>query len=402
MADFWRDTARGCVLFSVEECRLSCGFWIVAFEKSPLLRGIENNSLVVNLLRTQHIYVSTALGFRVVNMTPTKEMIAKKALELWEAEQYRRGCPELGDLTPEMEELRESGFLSVATSELMRSESQIDAQWKSYAEALEKPKQPERPENLAINGVPFDVDLACDSGFYVSGTSQSGKTNLAKLLVQKLIQSGIHVFVVDPSRAWTHDSPISDMVAVDTTITQYGWSGSTVFDVSALSTRFKVLFVNQLCKDIYEMHVNGYEQKEFIIFEEAQSYLPQGSMRLATRKASPCESIINLITTGANFNLRYGLISQFSSAVDKLAVKITQQRYIGATWEPNDTAYLKGFLGKTWAEKLKTLARGEFVYQCRGTTELIRTPRYGQIARAEGQLNFVYQYSPFLSTETFI
>lgn len=221
--------------------------------------------------------------------------------------------------------------------------------------------------------VPFDILLAVDSGFYVSGTSQSGKTNLAKHLVQQLIDKGIRCYVLDSSRAWTHDTPIKEILEVTTQTQQYIWQASTVFDISTLNARQKVLFVNQLCHDIYEMHLDGFIDKEFIIFEEAQTYLPQGCMRLATRKSNPLESVLDVVTVGANYGLRFGLITQFPALVDKPPVKITQQRYFGWTWERNDVNYVKAFIGKEWAAKLQSLQKGEFIYQCRDKTELIKT-----------------------------
>jgi hypothetical protein len=70
------------------------------------------------------------------------------------------------------------------------------------------------------------------------------------------------------------------------------------------------------------------------------------------------------------------LITQFPALVDKPPVKITQQRYFGWTWEKNDVAYVKAFLGKDWIAKLQSLQKGEFIYQCRDKTELIRTQEY--------------------------
>ena len=227
-----------------------------------------------------------------------------------------------------------------------------------------------------VSTVPFDVKLAVDSGFYVSGTSQSGKTNLAKLIVQRLIDNGIACYVMDASKAWTHDTPINNVVNVSEREKEYSWNDSLVFDISSLSSRHKVLFVNQFCHDIYKMHVEGYAMKEFIIFEEAQLYIPSGSLRLAIRRSSLCESVLDVVTVGANYGLRFGLITQFPALVDKPPVKITQQRYFGWTWERNDVAYIKAFIGKEWAAKLQSLQKGEFIYQCRDKTELIKTAVY--------------------------
>ena len=244
-----------------------------------------------------------------------------------------------------------------------------------------------------VSTVPFDVKLAVDSGFYVSGTSQSGKTNLAKLIVQRLIDNRIACYVMDASKAWTHDTPISNVVNVSERERRFEWRGNTVFDISALNTRHKVLFVNQFCHDLYKMHVDGYAMKEFIIFEEAQLYIPSGSLRLAIRRSSPCESVLDVVTVGANYGLRFGIITQFPALVDKPPIKITQQRYFGWTWERNDVAYIKAFLGKDWSVKLQSLQKGEFVYQCRDKTQLIKTAKYEACGTVETRFNFAYQAS---------
>ena len=56
-------------------------------------------------------------------------------------------------------------------------------------------------------------------------------------------------------------------------------------------------------------------------------------------------------------------------------------RAVGATWEPNDISYLRGFLGKEWAAKLQSLQKGEFIYECRDKTELIKTEVFGEHAK---------------------
>jgi hypothetical protein len=327
-------------------------------------------------------------------MTPDKKQILEKALEMWHEQHAREGDPSFAS-TPEYSELAESGFVSSAVSELMRSSDTISPEWKSYAEKFEKePKSENFEKKLEATEVPFDVGLACDSGFFISGTSQSGKTNLGKCIVQKLICHGITCYVLDPSRAWTHDTPTRKIVEVKTDRREYQWEGNTTFDISTLSARQKLLFVDTFCHDLYASHVAGCTAKEFVIFEECQLYVPQGSMRLAVRRPSPCENVLSLITTGANFNLRFGVVAQFSALVDKAAVKICGQKYIGSTWEPNDVSYLKGFLGKDWAAKLKTLNKGEFVYCCKGMTQLIKTPIFEPSIAPKAQFNFACQYTP--------
>ena len=80
-----------------------------------------------------------------------------------------------------------------------------------------------------------------------------------------------------------------------------------------------------------------------------------------------------LITVGANFNISFGLITQFAAEVSKLPVKATQQRYFGLTSEPNDIRYIRGFIGKEQAEELRNLSVGEFIYSYRNKIQRFQT-----------------------------
>lgn len=331
--------------------------------------------------------------------TPTKSEILAKASEMWKKYQDQCGASELSLTTPEEHELKEDGFFSAAVSELMSSP------FKKYEEFGEPEKSNKESENFdrktidqsIVEGVPFNIPTAMDSGFYISGTSQSGKTNLAKHLVQKLINAGITCYVMDTSQAWSHDTPVKNVVAIDVDTDSYSITSNTILDISTLNTRQKVAFVNLFCRTIYEQHVQGYRAREFIVFEEAQTYLPQSSMRLAIRHSSPCESVLDVVTVGANYGLRFGLITQFPALVDKPPVKITQQRYFGWTWEKNDVAYIKGFLDKTWIEKLQGLQKGQFIYQKRDMTELIQVPLFETKSEPIAQFNYACQFEPISS-----
>ncbi len=57
-------------------------------------------------------------------------------------------------------------------------------------------------------------------------------------------------------------------------------------------------------------------------------------------------------------------------------MKYMTQRYFGYTDELNDVEYLRGFVGKKWSEKLKTLKSGEFLYYHRGSVRRIRIKPY--------------------------
>lgn len=303
--------------------------------------------------------------------TPTREQIEKKARELYVEHCYRSNAPHLADITPELSELKESGFVSLAVSELMANESRKYEQYQSYGKYTENLDKTEAKTEIS-----FNVKEAMDNGFFVCGTSQSGKTNLAKHLAKMLMDNGVNVIVLDTSQAWNKNAPIETITEINTQRSVYGWNGSEVYDLSMLAMVDRYLFVDQFTQHLFKRHVDGFREPEFIIFEEAQTYLPNGCMRLSLRKKPIYEGVLNLVTVGANYNLRFGLITQFPALVDKSPVKIAMQRYFGLTWEKNDVNYIKFFIDKEWAQQLKTLQKGEFIYQCRNTIERIQTPKF--------------------------
>lgn len=226
------------------------------------------------------------------------------------------------------------------------------------------------------NIIPFNISEAMDTGFFDCGTSQSGKTNLAKWQAEALTKAGVTVYVLDTSQAWSKNTPISNIIKVRRERKELTWKGSTVFDMSSMSIADRVTFTNTFCKTLYEKHVIGYRQPEFVIFEEAQTYLPNGCLRLSTRRQNLFDGVLDLVTVGANYKLRFGLITQFPAMVDKAPVKITMQRYFGLTWERNDINYIRALIGKEEAQSLRDLEKGEFVYQYKKNLQRIKTPLY--------------------------
>ena len=100
--------------------------------------------------------------------------------------------------------------------------------------------------------------------------------------------------------------------------------------------------------------------KIMVVFEECHTPMPNHALR-----SKHYAETVRLITQGGNFGIRFVAITQFSSMVDKLVVKMAQQRYIGKTSEPNDLNYLSGIIGKRISE-LPHLKRGEFLYSHSG------------------------------------
>ncbi len=124
------------------------------------------------------------------------------------------------------------------------------------------------------------------------------------------MNNGVTVYVIDVSKAWNTNTPFHNFIPIEDLCSISFKRDSTVFDISKLSFRDKQLWVNNFVSSVYTEHLNGYDFKEFIIFEECHIYVPAGAMRSPSR----FEPMINLITVGRNFTLRYALATQFPAS----------------------------------------------------------------------------------------
>jgi len=313
--------------------------------------------------------------------TPTRTEIETYAKELWHRDRARSGDPGF-DVEPELNELREGGYLSSARSELMTSIETKNAQWFSQHKNFEE------IETSTDSTVLFDVQEALNTGFALTGAKQCGKTTMAKHFVRELLGLGVIVYVLDVSQAWNHDSPITKITQITKHNEEYEWKGSQILDMSSLGIRERVLFVNELCREIYDSHVYGDSERTFLVFEEAHTYLPNGCMRMSVRKKNVLDGVLDLITVGANYKIGFGLITQFPAMVDKTPIKACLQRYFGWTWEKNDVNYIKGFLPKEWSEKLRDLQRGQFIRQCRNDIRIVENEKPFNEAKHETVYSF--------------
>jgi adenosyl cobinamide kinase/adenosyl cobinamide phosphate guanylyltransferase len=308
--------------------------------------------------------------------TPNRLEIVEKAKELWHTDRARMGDPSF-NIDPEENELKEGGYLASAASELMYSSETKNAQWLEKNETLEVSK------NESFDTI-LDVPALLRSGTVIFGGSGCGKSTLAKAVVRKLGEKGIVCYIVDPSRAWLDQG--FEVVEVTKDQDSYRWIGqNTVFDVSRLTNNEKVIFVDLLSAELLHGHMNGVKQFEVAVLEEAELYIGNNSLR---RKR--LQNVLALLSNGRNFNLRAILISQVPSMVDKLPIKLTEQRVFGRLSEPNDQRYCKQLLGKEWVEQLKSLEVGTFLSENKGMVQ-----RFKIEAKTEAkpkQFNFAWQF----------
>lgn len=314
--------------------------------------------------------------------TPSKQDIIEKAFEL----HHKRN--RVSNITPELEELKESGTYEEAKRELMRN----DHSYRDYIEqqARELGLIDDKVLVKQTKPMPFTVDLdeLMETGLVVTGSSGSGKTFLGFTVVDRLMNNYIIIYVIDPSQKWRLSSvPNRLTITYPMALTFQDGNAKggkpirngTVFDVSFLTYPQRVEFTETFCKWLMDARKKSHRRpRTVVVFEESQLYFYQGSMRSLKRQSNAVE----LITNGRNFNIRFIAITQFPSMVDKLLIKTTRQRFFGWTSEKNDREYIEETVGEEIGEQLRLLESREFMYSYprRGHEEAIkiRVPEWKQ------------------------
>jgi len=291
--------------------------------------------------------------------TPKKSEILAKAIELWRADQFKSGSMQLAQLNPEIEELREGGYLSSAQSELMMSLARKHAEFKEYADHTEN-----------FNDFQFDVKESMQTTTFISGSRGVGKSDVAMYVVDRLTNEDIICIVFDSSMDWLKRSSIQKY----TTVKPYAElpipCENMIFDLSLLTPSEQQVIVERFSKKLFESQIQNMANKYYLVFEESQLYFPLNSIR-----AKRYQYTTRVLTVGRNVGISICAISQFPSLIDCELRKNAQQIYIGCSSEPNTLAYWKGVLGKN-ADQLKDLQNGEFLYYCRNKLSKIQIEPY--------------------------
>lgn len=317
--------------------------------------------------------------------TPTRTEIEQYARELWHRDRAKSGDPSF-DIEPELNELRESGFLSVAQSSLMHNLETRHSEW-VHNGFITKETSTEEKTLSPRNTFSVDIGTLFDSGALILGSKHTGKSDIAMILSDKAIQKNAIVVCFDPSQDWSARSSIPSVMKVEPYRNLDVPSESTIFDISLLSPNQQQRTVENFSEKLFEHQAQAEKRRQYlVIFEEAHTYFTQGCMR--SENLTNC---VRLLSVGRNVLIACVLISQFASMLDKFAVKhSTSQMWCGFTREPNDIKYLKQILGSE-VEKLSKLSDGEFLYLTRNGLSKVNiepfesTIQKNQIAISETQ-----------------
>lgn len=278
--------------------------------------------------------------------TPTKSMILEKAVELFHNDRFRAG-EESFNITPTEAELAEDGYISAAQSELMRNLATKNSEWESY-------------DPTEILDFEIDVEQALKNGTYTCGTRGCGKSDLNMMLADKLIEAGIICCIFDPSRDWLKRGSIEKYITVKPHAKIEIPFESQIYDLSVLTLKQQKEFVESFNRALFDYQITHGLQWYFCIYEEAHMYFYQGVLR-----SNEMQYTVRLLTQGRNFKISMALITQFSAMLDKDTMKFMEQRFFGASNEPNDTEYITRFFPKNEREKieetLQKLSSGQFL-----------------------------------------
>lgn len=286
--------------------------------------------------------------------TPTRTEIEQCARNLWHRDRARSGDPSFY-IEPELNELRESGYLSSARSELMTTKNE---KWiNSVSET---------------STFTVDIEQLFESNGLILGSRHTGKSDIAMILSDKAMLEKAVVVVFDPSQDWIARSSIRNYVKVNPYMALGVPSESVIYDVSLCSPLDQQRIVENFSKKLFEYQASNPERKQYlVIFEEAHTNFTQGCMR--SENLANC---VRLLSVGRNVGIACVLLSQFASMLDKFAIKhLTSQAWFGFTREPNDLKYLRQILGSE-VEKLSKLSDGEFVCLTRHGVSKIRIEPY--------------------------
>jgi len=305
--------------------------------------------------------------------TPTKQEIENKARELYfkaERDQY---------ITPTKVELVESGYTYEAKSQLMRNQEKHEVM--AYLEqmanengyTLLKQKPSKLAKQIKPSDFEIDVNEALRSGVFICGGKGATKTNLAKIITDKLLRLGYVVKVFDISKAWLKSS-IPYVVEITNNIRMnINLYRSVMFDLSRLLPKDAKRFISLILAAEWDMQVRLTEQQRrwiVYVFEETQMLTPQGHLR-----SNEAQQILRLMTTGRNYNLGYIAITQRPALCDTSVFELTFQKYFARMNGENDLRKVANYIGAK-AYDLEKLRLGEFFYDKGSETKWITTEEF--------------------------
>lgn len=234
-----------------------------------------------------------------------------------------------------------------------------------------------------MQDIPLNLIEFKERGLFISANPQHGKTNLAKIITDITMSNNFVARVFDPSQKWLF-SNIPYYIEIDSKAfrkgIKYPFDLSVVFDMSRLRIEEQKSLVKEVLECDFDILANSKPFPFFICYglEEAQLYLPQGSLQAKTSQET-----FRMVSVGHNFRQTNMLLTQRPADVDVRAISRCGQLYIGKHFEENDIRKISRFLHwkpENTYEKLTKLEKGQFYYMILGAEpQLINTKLHVQV-----------------------
>ena len=220
----------------------------------------------------------------------------------------------------------------------------------------------------------FNLEMTRKQGVFISGGSGSGKSNLAMILADILLENNLIPVIFDPSQIWSRLYNRAEIVKVtDPFHLDILLEAPVIYDISLLYLDHQLGTFTEITKSYVETQIQLDQSKRppyIFIVEEAQMIIPRG--KLHTTSAL---ELMRLFTVGRNYNMRYMVITPRPADIDTTAISLCGQHYFGMATEENDLRKIRNWVGRENIRYLPRLEVGEFLYHAKGNISRIRVPR---------------------------
>jgi len=293
-------------------------------------------------------------------LTPTKQQIEAKALELWMQDRLRREGAEALAINPTEFELAEEGFIIAAQHSLMRNPVN---NWVTQ----EKPKTQVYP-------FAFDWVEAEKSNILISGTNSTGKSRLAAKLANILKTLGWQIICFDNSSVWKKISDLPICIEIDESENFYEVpiieGKSVVYDISQLIPTQQKELVDFVLLDLWNNRDNDNFSWVMVILEEFELYG-------RTTRGNIAQNIFRIMHAGRNRQIRTLAVTTDLALIDASFIRLCGLRYHGRlNIESNSKRRFRQYYGKEWLEVANSLPLGQFIYLNKNKLQQIKVPLF--------------------------
>jgi len=294
--------------------------------------------------------------------TPKSEQIIEKAKELFFNNEWKNG--NMTPINPSEQELRESGWISLAQSMLMSSIEREHAEYLHNSDTMQNMIKDEHE-------IPLDLSECKKSNILISGTNQQGKSLCAMGISDILMNHGWQIIAFDTCGIWKTKSSILNAVIVKDKNARLNAVDSVVFDLSLLKLRDQKKTIESFLEKLWIYRVVAKKDRWILcIFEEFQ-------MLAKNLRGELSQNLLRVMSVGANWKIRCLGITPDLALIDPCFIRLCQQRYhfkLGN--EPNAKRRFRSYYGLDWTRITQNLDVGFCVYVNKDKLEIWKIPMF--------------------------